>query len=633
MIQQMNEKRCLFLVLFLSFIFFISLGFFAETTFDVGDGIRHYLIARYSWNHPGLLLDSWGKPFFTLISSPFSQFGFYGATVFNIVCGVLSAYITYVIAKKLNYKNALLVVPFLLFAPIYFPTMNSGLTEPFFGLVFILSILLMVEKKFYAAAILISFLPFVRTEGFLFLPLFFVVLVYHKSFIPAMLLALGTVLYSIVGGFYFGDFLWIKNHNPYTGSNRDSYGSGELSSFADRYDFIWGTILSILLVAGILIFVFRIFFRKKDASDKRILSSIINIETTLILGCFVVFFAAHSFMWWKGLANSMGLVRVFAGVMPCTTLICLAGFNLLTPDILFKNKFVKGAVVSVLLFFIVLKPFKSEYFPFKLSQEQILVKEAAEWVKAEGHDKKYLFYLYPYLPLLLDIDAFDNKKVADLWALYPSIKKSGINNIPNGAIVFWDAHFGPNECGIPLDTIMNDPNFNLLKTFYPKERFTTLGENAFTISVFEKRKSAKSEEEISMKQLASLNFSNSNGVEVFDSKMEYGINQDNKLSDFPKGTERITFSANYLSEEASSDGTLIVLAVDDSVNSKNVYWESRPFAFSIDSTNVKKVSATFIISLSSLHPDYKMKIFVWNRNKKSFSMSENKIICNGRATN
>lgn len=630
MITYFNEKRFVFFLLLSFFLFFLTLTFFAETTFDVGDGIRHYLISRYSWNHPGMFLDSWGKPFFTIVSSPFSQFGLYGTTVFNIICGIASAYITYTIAKKLNYKNAWLTIPFLLFAPIYLPTMNSGLTEPFFGLVLILSIFLMLEKKYYSTAILISFLPFVRTEGFLFLPLFFIVLIYYRSFVPALLLSFGTVLYSIIGALYFGDFFWIKTQNPYNGANRDAYGSGELSSFADRYEFIWGEVLTTLLVLGILLIIIQVFFKRKDTSEKKFLSLFINVETTLILGCFVVFFAAHSIMWWKGLANSMGLVRVFASVMPCSTLICLKGFNLLTPDLVFRNKIIKVSLIAVLLFFILFKPFKSEYFPFKLSQEQVLVKEAADWMKAEGYDKQKLYYLYPYLPLLLDVDAFDFNKAADLWGLYPRMKKEGVATIPDGTIVFWDAHFGPNECAIPLDTIMNDPNFDLLKTFYPKERFTTLGGFPFTISIFEKRNKPKLPEEKLLDELASLKFELPNEMDVLNKDTEYGKMLEKPVSAFPSQTSQLIFNAAYLSEDVNSKDAVVVLAID-SKESKNLFWAGNPFSFYTDSAGTKNIVVNFFVSLNSFQSTDIIKVFIWNKNKQEFIVKENKISCFGNS--
>lgn len=154
------------------FTMFFLLSYFAEATYDGGDGIRHYLVSRYSWLHPELLVYSWGKPFFTVISSPFSQFGMFGMTVFNILCAIASSFFCFKIAQKLNLKYPFLAILFLCFTPIYFPTINSGLTEPFFGFILIFSIYLIFNKNFFWATLLISFLPFVRSEGYLIFPLF-----------------------------------------------------------------------------------------------------------------------------------------------------------------------------------------------------------------------------------------------------------------------------------------------------------------------------------------------------------------------------------------------------------------------------------------------------------------------------
>ena len=88
------SKGVLFLCILL-FALFFCIAYFSDATFDAGDGIRHYLVSRYSWKHPDLLLYSWGKPFFTIVSSPFSQFGFMGMAVFNILCGIGAAFFSY----------------------------------------------------------------------------------------------------------------------------------------------------------------------------------------------------------------------------------------------------------------------------------------------------------------------------------------------------------------------------------------------------------------------------------------------------------------------------------------------------------------------------------------------------------
>src|SRR5580700_943620 len=93
-----SEKILLAGVLCPIVILFIAIIARSPATYDTGDGIRHYIISRYSWNHSYLFLDHWGKPFFTLVSSPFSRFGLLGINAFNLVCFILSSVLCYSLA-------------------------------------------------------------------------------------------------------------------------------------------------------------------------------------------------------------------------------------------------------------------------------------------------------------------------------------------------------------------------------------------------------------------------------------------------------------------------------------------------------------------------------------------------------
>src|SRR3989344_2214951 len=394
MLKQFNQDKLLLFLLVSFFIFFLCLSFFSDATFDAGDGIRHYLVSRYSWKHPDLLLYSWGKPFFTIMSSPFSQFGLIGMVVFNLLCGIGAAYFSYKIAQQLKLNYTLLAISFLLFTPCFFPTLNSGLTEPFFAFILISSIYLMIAKRYLLASIIVSFLPFVRTEGNMILPLFLIVLLYRRKLLAVPLLTFGTLIYSLIGYFYFNDFFWVKNQNPYDGANRAFYGSGELLHFVNNHNFIWGSALAILFVLGILVILVMGF---EIIKNKTLKESKFPEELILIYGAFAIYFIAHSIMWWKGLANSLGLLRVIAGVAPCSALICLRGLNLFMISFIRKKKILEFVAVGDIVFWVIRSPFKQDYFPYKLDSEQALVKEVGDWFKESSYTNKKVYYLYPML--------------------------------------------------------------------------------------------------------------------------------------------------------------------------------------------------------------------------------------------
>lgn len=450
-------------------------------SFQGGDGLRHYQISRYSWHHPALFLDHWGKPFFILISSPFSQFGLLGIKVFNIICALLTCLSIYNIAKKMEMNMPFLAPLFLGFTTIYFFMVISGYTELLFGLMLVFSIQLYLNEKYFLSTILISFLPFVRSEGYLLLPLFFLVLIIQKKYFYLPLLGIGIIIYSTIGYFVFDDFFWLHTQNPYNGSAALIYGHGPLLHFVKAYSQIWGKPLALLTIAG-LIYGLINFLRFKNLYKRYFIEEII-----LIYGSLLVYFCAHSIFWWKGLFNSLGLERVMGAVLPVSALISLRGLNFIL-SFFSRNKIVSRGIIMLTTILIVIIPFRSYYFPLKLDAEETLVIKVKEWYESSEVRKNNFkfYYLHPYFPEALSFDPFDKIKCEELWGLYGIISNWGYAAIPDGSLIFWDSHFGANEGNIPLEKIMTDSNFRLIKTFSPKDPFFVLGNKLFEIYVFQK---------------------------------------------------------------------------------------------------------------------------------------------------
>ncbi|MFZ7144285.1 MAG: hypothetical protein ACO1G6_02990, partial [Bacteroidota bacterium] len=153
------------------FILFITGGlllFFAyknEYSEGGADNVWHYYFSRYAPAYPEFFLHHWGKPFFILLSTSFAQFGFYGLQIFNVLVGLSAAIVTYKFGEKLKLKFNWLSIVLLLFTPLYFAIVQSGMTEPLMSLVLVASMYLLYEKKFLVGTILMSFSIYTRTEG------------------------------------------------------------------------------------------------------------------------------------------------------------------------------------------------------------------------------------------------------------------------------------------------------------------------------------------------------------------------------------------------------------------------------------------------------------------------------------
>ncbi|MBU3928583.1 MAG: hypothetical protein KKB74_12320, partial [Bacteroidetes bacterium] len=88
----------------------------------------------------------------------------------------------------------------------------------------------------------------------------------------------------------------------------------------------------------------------------------------------------------------------------------------------------------------------------------------------------------PHLVAKLGIDPFDQ-----------SLSKEGVPDkqnparlLPDSSIVVWDAHFGPNEGGIPLEKLKQNDKMILIKEFKPDDSFKVLGGYDYAIYIFQR---------------------------------------------------------------------------------------------------------------------------------------------------
>lgn len=443
-------------LLILSVVVYLSDGIF-----DTGDGILHYQIARWSWKHPELLLHHWGKPVFTLLCSPFAQLGYKGAVMFNMLCHVATAWLTWRIAVRLQLRHAALAPILMLFAPISWGVWQSGLTEPLFALVLMSGIYFIVAGRYTTSALLLSLLPFVRTEGFILLPLFAVYFLLRREFISMFLLAAGTIAYSVIGSVtLYHDLLWVIHGNPYKGEL--NYGHGELLYFVKRNEFLFGWAMSAFIVIGLLVPLIG----KKKAPPVSLAMLL------LVCGSFVVFFAAHSIFWWKGLFGSYGLIRVIACVVPCGVLIALNGLQRLTS--VYEQH--KSAVVITLVAVCGITAFNavSQHGIIRnRDDKQELIYATAAQIKELNPSGSRVYYGYPLITHALEGDPFDQNKFMEMWGLETR------NNFKSGELVVWDSHFGPVQYNLSEQRLLSIPG---MTEVYRSERGTDGNKHYFVIT-------------------------------------------------------------------------------------------------------------------------------------------------------
>jgi len=609
MISEKTEKKLLWFFLSALFLLQLLFIFLNEKTFGGADSITHFQTTRFAFKYPELFLNHWGKPVYTTLSAPFAVFGFKMAQAFNLLTGLLALWFVYKIAKQIFSEGALYMVVFTAFAPIYFLLMTACLTEILFSLVLVISVWLFIKSRFIFAAIVLSFLPFVRTESIVILPIFAVAFLLKREWIPVLFLITGTIFYSVVGYFVFHDFFWIVNRFPYPQGD-SVYGSGSLFHFIKKSNYIFGIPFIALLLTGLYSWISEI-FRKFSLKNESLILFVI------IAGSWLTYFAAHSFVWWRGIGGSLGLIRVIGAVIPLAALTALKGIQFVFEKI--KNKKIAIGVIVFLAVAQIFLFFNKNHFPTKADAIDKLITESSSFLK-ENPQPGRVFYFNPEFVFYLGLDPYDQTKSS--WGVGDKMQPS--NSMKFGDVLIWDAHFGPNEGRVSPDAVKNDKNLQLVKTFLPVENIKVLGGYDYEIRIYKKVKT---------KVIASTKKVFKRSLEIVEGKSKQIVSFENEnVLEIPKADEygpTIVIYANELKKEElfevnlkvefKSDETIedtdVLLVISVENGKDNLHYKTLPLVWNINDNGWKIVVAKTRFAVD-IPKESIVKMYIWNRGHK-----------------
>lgn len=442
------QQSLLFLVLAVTLV---VVAVKADGTADSGDSVTHYLFSHYAFAHPANFFDHWAKPVFVLLSAPFASFGFIGMKIFNVFIALFTAFLLVRIAKRTGIRNTLLAPLFLFAFPMYTICIFSGLTEPLFGGLLVLGLYLVTSGRSIAGIIVLSFLPFCRSEGLVVILVvaFYLLQVKRPRQLPWLIT--GHVVYALAGYFYNGDLWWVITKIPYVGQEQ-IYGHGGWLHYFRSAAPIFGIPLTVLTAFGLLALPS---FVKRSEQKKEVL---------LIAGCFLSVYASHVIFWKFGLFHSDGLLRVMVAVLPLAALIALIGLNKLIEFAARANSNFAFVINRILLVYVFVFPFMPNpaalQIPgdFSLKDDQLMLNDAAGWIKQE-YPRAMILSEHNYASMALGLDPFDKKQVVALHN-YKLLKE-----IPGNMIIIWDNWFGLVEAGVSLEELEKDERLVKKATF------------------------------------------------------------------------------------------------------------------------------------------------------------------------
>lgn len=453
-------------------IVMVAIALLADGTGDEGDSILHFLYAKTAWQYKIHFFNHWAKPVYVLFAFPFAHFGFVGVKLMNVLFNCGSLWVTYQIARSLDYKWTWIPPLLLASTPMFNHLSLSGLTEPMSACFLMAGLYLLIKEKWIYALLLLSFLPFVRSEGLLMLGTVFVYLIIVSKYQYLPLLFFGHVFYGIAGYAFYKDVFWVFNQMTYA-TWSSPYGNGEWLHFVKRLPEITGTALTLVFIIGLLYgFILLIRYFRKQVSAKE------KPELLLIYGSLMVYFLAHTSFWALGIFNSGGILRVMITIMPLMALVSYRGIEYAFAFV--NNPHVQKKLIIASAILLAIYPFSGNVYAYKwnrdfvLKADQYAQKELAQWLKNTYPDyhKQTIYLEAVYLCETLNIDWFNVRERRRLLDAFND------NQFKTGDFVIWDDWFAVVEGHIKPEPLEKDQRFEKLKTF---QRVNYWGETRITV--------------------------------------------------------------------------------------------------------------------------------------------------------
>jgi len=99
----------------------------------------------------------------------------------------------------------------------------------------------------------------------------------------------------------------------------------------------------------------------------------------------------HSVLYWKALGGSVGYLRVITSVIPLSALVCLKGYGLID-ERLKQIPWLRYLAMIGIGTWIIFVNFKTYEFPFKLDDDEKVIKETSEWLSKSEYAGRQIFY-------------------------------------------------------------------------------------------------------------------------------------------------------------------------------------------------------------------------------------------------
>jgi hypothetical protein len=393
------------------------------------DAGYHFLFARWSLEHPRLLVDVWGRPLFTALYAFPAQAGYAAAKLLTVAVALAAAWNTARLAQAYGLERPALAIPLLFLQPSFLLVCSDTMTEPLFALVLVVALRLHQAGRLRGSMWTAALLPLVRPEGFFVALLWGAFVAFDpragRTFLGRVLstarLAAGVVVWWVAATLLTRDPLFILHNWPPNWAAGATYGTGPLLQYwIIRDHLLAGWILQASFAVGFLVL----------AASRR--------ATALPLATLAVVAVLHSVFYRLGWFGSAGYARYLVCVSPPMALATLAGWNVFAG---WAGRLARplrvGACAAVLLWAAWLSVGYVD--SWGSSRDARAVDDMADWLEAHPVPVKRLVFSQVYMAIRYGRDTAGRPMLgADTDANVRTLRGQ-----PSGTLIFWDAHTGP----------------------------------------------------------------------------------------------------------------------------------------------------------------------------------------------
>ncbi len=305
-------------VILLYVIASITYGLLSNGTWDDDCPTRYYNTLN-ALNRPKEFISLWNRPLFVLLFFIPIHLGKYVILAGMVLITSIAAWALYLGLQKMNIKNAVMVLPFLLFQAFYFGVSRNGLTEPLAVALICFGYFFFAHKNWIWFAIMGSLIPLARLELSVLLLIWAILLIQQKQFRLILVLGVPVFLWNLVGFIADGELLWLLKSAKGDGAN--SYGHQAFNHYFLRY---------IYVVGPVVFFFFFIGLWNRLVAHK--------FDLFVVGQCILGFMLYVMFGWKLNMGDSAGFLRNLIPISPMVAIIAVHGFNRWMDKISAKNE-------------------------------------------------------------------------------------------------------------------------------------------------------------------------------------------------------------------------------------------------------------------------------------------------------